>query len=117
MKQKIRTLLLKDQERFEAKGLFGSPGDSFSMRIPGQPEILLVTPDHHKPESVSINCPVIGLYRGEKLVNLLVLLPCHLLSPYPKLLVLQRRYILPLTLLFLQKATFLLLVLHCNKRD
>jgi ribulose-5-phosphate 4-epimerase/fuculose-1-phosphate aldolase len=57
MKEKIRTLLLQDQERFEAKGLFGQPGDSFSMRIPGQPEFLLVTPDHHKPESVSINCP------------------------------------------------------------
>ena len=57
MKEKIRTLLLQDQDRFEAKGLFGEPGDSFSMRIPGQPEFLLVTPDHHKPESVSINCP------------------------------------------------------------
>lgn len=57
MKEHIRTLLLQDQERFEAKGLFGSPGDSFSMRIPGHPEFLLVTPDHHKPESVSLNCP------------------------------------------------------------
>ena len=57
MKEKIRTLLLQDQDRFEAKGLFGEPGDSFSMRIPGQPEFLLVTPDHHQPVSVSINGP------------------------------------------------------------
>lgn len=57
MKEQIRNLLLKDQSRFITKGLFGSPGDSFSMRIPGKPEFLLVRPDHEKPESVSINCP------------------------------------------------------------
>lgn len=57
MKKQIRTLLLKDQERFIKKGLFGSPGDSFSMRIPGQPEFLLLRPESEKPESVSLNCP------------------------------------------------------------
>lgn len=57
MKAKIRTLLLKDQARFITKGLYGNPGDSFSMRIPGQPEFLLLRPEHEKPESVSINCP------------------------------------------------------------
>lgn len=57
MKKQIRSLLLEDQERFVRKGLFGSPGDSFSMRIPGQPEFLLVRPESEKPESVPMNCP------------------------------------------------------------
>lgn len=56
MKDKIRDLLLKDQARFIKKGLFGSRGDSFSMRIPGRPEFLLVLPDHIKPESVPTGC-------------------------------------------------------------
>jgi len=57
MKDRIRHLLLKDQARFISKGLFGNPGDSFSMRIPGQPELLLLRPEHEKPESVSLHCP------------------------------------------------------------
>jgi ribulose-5-phosphate 4-epimerase/fuculose-1-phosphate aldolase len=41
MRNEIRTLLLKDKARFRAKGLFGNPDDSLSMRIPGRQEFLL----------------------------------------------------------------------------
>lgn len=57
MKAQIKSLLLKDQARFVAKGLFGKPDDSFSIRIPGYAEFLLVRPEQEKPESVSTNCP------------------------------------------------------------
>jgi ribulose-5-phosphate 4-epimerase/fuculose-1-phosphate aldolase len=41
LRNEIRTLLLKDKARFSAKGLFGNPDDSLSMRIPGRQEFLL----------------------------------------------------------------------------
>jgi len=41
MNEEIRSLLLKDKARFQAKGLFGNPDDSLSMRIPGRQEFLL----------------------------------------------------------------------------
>ena len=53
----IRALLLADRKRFLAKGLFGQPGDSFSMRIPGQSDLLLVRADDEKPERASIQSP------------------------------------------------------------
>ena len=53
----IRTLLIADRSRFLAKGLFGQPGDSFSMRIPGQADLLLVRTDDEKPERASIQSP------------------------------------------------------------
>ena len=68
MKDLIRHLLLQDQARFVAKGLFGKPDDSFSIRIPGHAEFLLVRPEQEKPESVSTNCP------GEDLPGLHALL-------------------------------------------
>ena len=53
----IRALLLADRSRFLAKELFGQPGDSFSMRIPGQQELLLVRAGDEKPERASIRSP------------------------------------------------------------
>jgi len=57
MKDRIKTLLLADQARFAAKGLFGNPGDSFSMRIPGLSEFLLIRNTDEKPEHVVMNDP------------------------------------------------------------
>lgn len=56
MKDRIKTLLLADQARFVAKGLFGNPGDSFSMRIPGQEEFLLILGDD-EPEPFVMSGP------------------------------------------------------------
>lgn len=58
MKDQIRTLLLADVERFIAEGLFGNEGDSFSMRIPGRNEFLLIRSGDEKPERVPMNGPV-----------------------------------------------------------
>ena len=44
MNNEIKTLLLHDKARFQAKGLFGNPGDSLSMRIPGRQEFFLALP-------------------------------------------------------------------------
>lgn len=41
MNDDIKTLLLHDKARFQAKSLFGESGDSLSMRIPGRNEFLL----------------------------------------------------------------------------
>lgn len=58
MKDQIKTLLLADVERFIAEGLFGNEGDSFSMRIPGRNEFLLIRSGDEKPERVPMNGPV-----------------------------------------------------------
>lgn len=57
----IRTLLLADMERFLGKGLFGQSGDSFSMRIPGQQDLLLVKAGDEKPERAAIRSPGDGI--------------------------------------------------------
>lgn len=57
MNQQIESLLLADMERFVVKGLFGQPDDSFSMRIPGQPVLLLIKAGSKLPETVSIDRP------------------------------------------------------------
>jgi len=44
MSNEIKTLLLHDKARFQAKGLFGNPGDSLSLRIPGRREFFLTLP-------------------------------------------------------------------------
>lgn len=61
MKDLIRELLLKDHARFIAKGLYGSHRDSFSMRIPGRSEFLLIRDDGIKPEHVVMNGPGDGI--------------------------------------------------------
>lgn len=58
MKDRIKSLLLAVLARFSAKGLFGYPGDSFSMRIPGQSEFLLIRSADEMPEHVVMNDPV-----------------------------------------------------------
>lgn len=57
MVEQIRGLLLKDRSRFLAKGLFGQKGDSFSMRVPGRQELLLVRNGEDKPERVALGAP------------------------------------------------------------
>ena len=58
MEDNIRAPLLADAERFIGEGLFGNPGDSFSMRIPGRNEFLLIRSGEEKPERVPMNGPV-----------------------------------------------------------
>jgi hypothetical protein len=57
MKDRIRKHLLDDHRRFVAKGLFGEPGDSFSMRIPGLEEFLLIRDDGNEPMLVAMISP------------------------------------------------------------
>lgn len=42
-------LLRKDEARLRAGALFGAPGDSLSLRIPGREEFLFVTPKRSDP--------------------------------------------------------------------
>jgi len=42
-------LLRKDEARLRAGALFGAPGDSLSLRIPGREEFLFVTPERSDP--------------------------------------------------------------------
>lgn len=58
MDETIKTLLLADAERFIKEGLFGNEGDSFSMRIPGRNEFLMIRSGDEKPERVPLNGPV-----------------------------------------------------------
>jgi len=53
MSNEIRTLLLQDKARFRAKALFGNPGDSLSMRIPGRREFFLTLPHTEDISSVA----------------------------------------------------------------
>lgn len=53
MTDNISELLRNDETRLHAKGLFGAPGDSLSMRIPGRDEFLLALPDGHGLRTVS----------------------------------------------------------------
>ena len=43
--QQVPGLLRNDVTRLRAKALFGRPGDSVSMRVPGRKELLLALPD------------------------------------------------------------------------
>ena len=45
MNDQVAKLLQEDVARLRAKSLFGAPGDSVSMRIPGREELLLALPD------------------------------------------------------------------------
>lgn len=56
-REQIDKLLLKDHERFIAKGLFGHPGDSFSIRVPGESEYLLIQADTGVTETISLREP------------------------------------------------------------
>jgi ribulose-5-phosphate 4-epimerase/fuculose-1-phosphate aldolase len=47
-------LLRKDRARFRAKGLFGSSGDSLSMRVPGREEFLLAVPEREDIQTIPI---------------------------------------------------------------
>ncbi|UCH29925.1 MAG: hypothetical protein JSV06_02570 [Myxococcales bacterium] len=53
MTQEISELLQSDVARLRAKSLFGSPGDSVSMRIPGQQRFLLALPDGHNLRTIA----------------------------------------------------------------
>lgn len=60
-KEQIESLLLADHKRFVTKGLFGHEGDTFSMRIPGQDEFLLIQADTGTPEPISMANPGNGI--------------------------------------------------------
>ena len=45
MTNEVLDLLHADESRLRTKGLFGAPGDSLSMRVPGRDAFLLVAPD------------------------------------------------------------------------
>jgi len=53
MSNEIKKLLLHDKARFSAKGLFGNPGDSLSLRVPGRPEFLLTLPHSEDVSTVA----------------------------------------------------------------
>ena len=59
-REQIASLLLKDHERFVTKGLFGQPGDSFSIRVPGKSEYLLIQADTGTTETISLAEPGAG---------------------------------------------------------
>ena len=49
MIDEVFDLLGNDQARLRAGALFGDPGDSLSLRIPGREEFLFVTPERSDP--------------------------------------------------------------------
>lgn len=53
MTQSTIQLLRHDEARLRDKGLFGHPGDSLSVRIPGTEQFLLTTPESEEPRTVS----------------------------------------------------------------
>jgi hypothetical protein len=53
MSRTTTELLRHDEARLREKGLFGHPGDSLSVRIPGTEQFLLTTPDSEEPRLVS----------------------------------------------------------------
>jgi hypothetical protein len=55
MNDKVAELLKKDVERLRAKSLYGTAGDSVSMRIPGRKELLLALPDREFLRLVSFD--------------------------------------------------------------
>ena len=55
MKQHIQAFLLKDRQRFLAKGLFKHDDDALSMRIPGTEELLMVTAKSDEVITVSLD--------------------------------------------------------------
>lgn len=57
MKEEIRSYLLTNRKRMLKKGVFGSPGDSFSMRIPGEDRFLLTVPENEDVLTVSLDEP------------------------------------------------------------
>ncbi len=56
-REQIESLLLADHERFVTKGLFGQPGDTYSMRVPGKDEFILIREDTPTLESISMASP------------------------------------------------------------
>lgn len=48
-------LLRHDEARLRDKRLFGHPGDSLSVRIPGQEQFLLTTPEAEEPRVLSFH--------------------------------------------------------------
>lgn len=55
MTQQISELLQNDVARLRAKSLFGQPGDSVSMRVPGREEFLLALPDSDELRTVAFD--------------------------------------------------------------
>lgn len=55
MQQTIIQQLTDAAERLTRKGLFGRPGDSLSMLVPGAEELLWVSPEISTPQSVSFD--------------------------------------------------------------
>ena len=55
MNEQVAELLKKDVERLRAKGVFGAPGDSVSMRVPGRKALLLALPDSESLRMVSFD--------------------------------------------------------------
>ena len=52
MKEQMAELLRQDEARLRDKELFGHPGDSLSVRIPGRQQFLLTTPDSERPRTL-----------------------------------------------------------------
>ena len=57
MNDTIKELLLQDQARFFAKGLFGHPDDSFSIRVPGRSEFVMVQGAGSRPRHIIMDAP------------------------------------------------------------
>ena len=55
MSDSIRELLERDRARLIDKGLFGHPGDSLTLRIPGREQFLLTTPEGGEARTVSFD--------------------------------------------------------------
>jgi hypothetical protein len=45
-------LLSNDEARLRTRSLFGGPGDSLSVRVPGREEFLFATPERSEPKAV-----------------------------------------------------------------
>lgn len=65
MTQRALELLRQDETRLVSRGLFGAPGDSLSIRVPGQNELLLRSSAGSEPTSVQFDAE----HRGEAEVH------------------------------------------------
>lgn len=57
MNDGIIELLHDDEARLRARALFGNPGDSLSLRIPGRDEFVLATPERPAPAAFPFETP------------------------------------------------------------
>lgn len=55
MTEQTTELLRNDEARLRSKDLFGDPGDSLSVRIPGHEQFLLMVPDSDEPRRIAFD--------------------------------------------------------------